>query len=101
MVKAEKNKNYIWHPFTQMKAVDDPVHIVKAKNCTLFAADGKTYIDAISSWWVNIHGHANEYIAGKIAMQAKTLEHVIFAGFTHQPAIDLSEKLISVLPGNF
>ncbi|MES2849267.1 MAG: adenosylmethionine--8-amino-7-oxononanoate transaminase [Bacteroidota bacterium] len=94
-------ENYIWHPFTQMKTAAPPLHVVKAKDCTLYTADGKEYIDAISSWWVNIHGHCNETIANAIAEQAKTLEHVIFAGFTHTPAIELSKKLISMLPNNF
>lgn len=95
------NENYIWHPFTQMKTADVPLHVVKAKDCTLFTDDGKQYIDAISSWWVNIHGHCNEYIANAISEQARTLEHVIFAGFTHTPAIELSKKLISILPNHF
>ena len=60
-----------------------------------------TYIDAISSWWVNIHGHAHPYIAEKIYEQALQLEHIIFAGFTHEPAVRLAERLIKILPGNF
>ncbi len=92
---------HIWYPFTQMKTAAAPLHVVKAKDCTLYTADGKEYIDAISSWWVNIHGHCNETIANAIAEQAKILEHVIFAGFTHTPAIELSKKLISILPDNF
>jgi adenosylmethionine-8-amino-7-oxononanoate aminotransferase len=67
----------------------------------LYAADGKEYIDAVSSWWVNLHGHSNEFIAESIARQAKKLEHVIFAGFTHEPAITLAESLIQVLSGHF
>jgi adenosylmethionine---8-amino-7-oxononanoate aminotransferase len=94
-------ENFIWHPFTQMKTAAPPLHVVKAKDCTLYTADGKEYIDAVSSWWVNIHGHCNEVIANAIAEQAKTLEHVIFAGFTHTPAIELSKKLIGMLPNNF
>ena len=94
-------ENYIWHPFTQMKTAATPLHVVKAKDCTLYTADGAAYIDAVSSWWVNIHGHCNEIIANAITEQANTLEHVIFAGFTHTPAIELSKKLISILPGNF
>ena len=92
---------YIWHPFTQMKTAPYPVHIVRAKDCTLYAEDGAAYIDAIASWWVNIHGHANEYIANAIAKQAAILEHIIFAGFTHSPAIELSKKLIGILPKHF
>lgn len=98
---ANENDNYIWHPFTQMKTANAPIHIERGKDCTLFAADGKEYIDAISSWWVNIHGHCNAYIANAIVVQAITLEHVIFAGFTHSPAIELSKKLISILPDHF
>ena len=98
---ATANTNYIWHPFTQMKTADAPLHVVKAKDCTLFTADGRQYIDAISSWWVNIHGHCNEHIATAIAEQAKVLEQVIFAGFTHTPAIELAKKLISILPDHF
>lgn len=94
-------QNHIWHPFTQMKTADAPLHVVRAKDCRLYTSDGKEYIDAIASWWVNIHGHCNEYIANAIAEQAKTLEHVIFAGFTHTPAIDLSNKLIDMLPDHF
>ncbi len=97
MTAAEKDRNYIWHPFTQMKTADPPIHIVSGKGCTLYAADGTTYLDAISSWWVNIHGHSNKYISDAIAKQAGILEHVIFAGFTHTPAIELSKKLIEIL----
>ena len=100
MLNTEATK-YIWHPFTQMKTAAPPVHISRAKDCTLFAEDGTQYIDAIASWWVNIHGHCNEYIAGKIAAQANTLEHVIFAGFTHTPAIQLAKTLIHILPDHF
>ena len=88
----------IWHPFTQMKLASPPIHIESAKDCTLYAKDGKQYIDAISSWWVNIHGHSNSYIAKQIAEQALKLEHVIFAGFTHSPAIELAKSLIKILP---
>src|SRR5687768_4867382 len=95
------NANHIWYPFTSLKNPFTPIHIERAENCTLYAADGKEYIDAISSWWVNIHGHANEVIANAIAAQAKKLEHIIFAGFTHTPAIELSKKLIEVLPKHF
>jgi len=101
MESSKKDNNYIWYPFTQMKTSDAPIHIERAKDCTLYAADGKEYIDAISSWWVNIHGHSNETIANAISQQTKTLEHVIFAGFTHSPAIELSERLINILPDHF
>ena len=78
-----------------------PVPIVKGWGSLLFAEDGSSYIDAISSWWVNLHGHAHPYIAEKIYQQALQLEQVIFAGFTHEPAVKLAERLLPILPGNF
>jgi len=67
----------------------------------LIDEEGNEYIDAISSWWVNIHGHAHPYIAKKVYQQALQLEHIIFAGFTHEPAVELAERLLKILPGNF
>ncbi len=97
----ERDSKYIWHPFTQQKNMAAPIAITKAKDSYLFDENGNSYIDAISSWWVNIHGHSNEYIAQKIYEQALQLEHIIFAGFTHEPAVKLAERLIKILPGNF
>lgn len=77
-----------------------PVPIVKGAGTILYAEDGSQYIDAISSWWVTLHGHAHPYIAEKIYQQALTLEQVIFAGFTHEPAVRLAERLLPILPGN-
>lgn len=79
----------------------DPIPIVKGEGCYLIDADGNGYLDAISSWWVTIHGHAHPYIAEKLYEQAKTLEQVIFAGFTHEPAVRLAERLLGALPGRF
>ena len=79
----------------------EPLAITSAKGSLLFDEEGNQYIDAISSWWVNIHGHAHPYIAEKMYRQALQLEHIIFAGFTHQPAVDLAEKLLALLPLNF
>jgi len=97
----ERDRKYIWHPFTPQKHMANPLAITKAKDSYLFDENGKAYIDAISSWWVNIHGHANEYIAQKIYEQALQLEHIIFAGFTHEPAVTLAERLLKILPGDF
>lgn len=97
MNSVEKDKKYIWHPFTQMKTAGDPILIKSGKGALLFDDEGNEYIDAISSWWVSVHGHAHPYIAKKISEQLRTLEHVIFAGFTHQPAIDLAERLLAYL----
>lgn len=98
---TERDKQYIWHPFTKQKDMPDPIPIVKGKGSLLFDETGESYIDAISSWWVNIHGHAHPYIAEKLYHQALQLEQVIFAGFTHQPAVELAERLMAILPGNF
>lgn len=79
----------------------DPIAIMKGKGSLLFDEQGNSYIDAISSWWVNLHGHAHPYIAEKLYQQALELEQVIFAGFTHRPAVELAERLLAILPGNF
>ena len=78
-----------------------PIPVVSGSGSLLFTEDGNSYIDAISSWWVNLHGHAHPYIAEKIYQQALKLEHVIFAGFTHEPAVKLAERILPLLPGNF
>jgi len=97
---SNSDKKYIWHPFTQMKTAPQPIPIVRGKGSVLIDENGKEYIDAISSWWVNIHGHAHPYIAHKISQQLLELEHVLFAGFTHKPATELCEKLSQHLPDN-
>ncbi len=98
---AERDQQVIWHPFTQQKNRLPPIPIVKGEGTLLFAEDGSTFIDTISSWWVTLHGHAHPYIAEKIYQQALQLEQVIFAGFTHEPAVRLAERLLPILPGNF
>ena len=97
----EKDKKYIWHPYTHQKSMMPAVPIVKGEKTLLIDEKGNKYIDGISSWWVNIHGHGNKFIAKKIYEQAKKLEQVIFTAFTHEPAVVLAEKLLGVLPGNF
>ena len=96
-----RDKSVIWHPFTNLTDNQLPIPIASAEGALLFDEDGKAYIDAISSWWVNLHGHAHPHIARKIFEQASSLEHVIFAGFTHRPAVELAERLLQLLPGNF
>jgi len=100
MNNSDKDINKIWHPFTPLVGVQDPIRIVKAEGVYLHTEDGRKILDAVSSWWVNIHGHANKEIAEAIYEQAQSLEHVIFAGFTHEPAITLSQNLLSILPDN-
>lgn len=97
---SDRDKAVIWHPFTQMQTAPSPIPIVRGKGSVLYDADGREYLDMISSWWVNLHGHAHPYIAQRVAEQLQVLEHVIFADFTHQPAIELAERLLTILPQN-
>lgn len=98
---TDRDHQVIWHPYTQHKNKLPPIPVVKGRDALLWDDKGNTYIDAISSWWVSIHGHGNPYIAQKIYEQALRLEHVIFTGFTHEPAVLLAERLLPLLPGTF
>ena len=98
MTLSQRDKKIIWHPFTQEKTAPDVISIKRAQGSYLYDENDKPYLDLISSWWVNIHGHAHPEIAKSIYEQAKTLEHVIFAGFTHEPAVNLCENLQEILP---
>ncbi len=100
MSLTEKDSQYLWHPYTQHKTVATPIAITKGKGALLWDEGGKEYIDAIASWWVNPYGHSNPYIAEAIYKQLSTLEHVLFGGFTHEPAVVLAEKLMAILPDN-
>jgi len=97
---SQKDKLYNWHPYTQHKTVGLLPAIVKGKDALLWDENGKEYIDAIASWWVNPFGHSNQVIADAIYKQLTTLEHVLFGGFTHNVAVELAEKLLSILPNN-
>ncbi len=96
----QKDKQYIWHPFTQMKTADEHLGIVRGEGTYLYTENGDQYLDAISSWWVNVHGHSHPHIAACVSKQLQTLEHVIFAGFTHPPAVELAERILGHLPDN-
>ncbi len=100
MTLAQQDQAVIWHPYTQMQTAPLPIGIVKGEGAYLITEEGVKLIDAISSWWVNIHGHAHPYIAQKVFEQLQTLEHCIFAGFTHKPAVELAQKILSILPQN-
>ena len=100
MTLSEKDKQYIWHPYTPLVIGIENITIARGEGALLYNEQGKAYIDAVSSWYVNLHGHAHPYIAEKIYEQAKKLEHVIFAGFTHEPAVNLAERLLQHLPSN-
>ena len=97
---AQKDLKYIWHPCSQMKDYEtlSPIVIEKGEGIYLFDTEGKRYIDVISSWWCNLLGHCNPKINAAVKNQIDKLEHVIFANFTHKPAITLCEKLSKILP---
>jgi len=90
----------LWHPTTQMKDHEwlSLLPVSSGKGVWLEDMEGKRYIDAISSWWVNLFGHANPHISNAVSEQANRLEHVILAGVTHEPAVRLAEKLVAVTP---
>ncbi len=88
----------IWHPFTQHGSEAAPIHIDRAEGAHLHASDGRVIIDAISSWWVNPHGHGHPRIVRAVAEQAGRLDQIIFAGFTHAPAERLARKLLAITP---
>ena len=100
MKLAQRDKKVIWHPYTQHKINPESIGIVRAKGAYVYDENGKKYIDASSSWWTCLHGHSHPYIARKVSGQLKKLEHVIFAGFTHEPAVELAERLLKKLPKN-
>lgn len=98
----KRDLKYIWHPYTQMKDCRNvpPILIKRAKGLKLYDEYGRYYYDTISSWWCNVHGHNHPKINRAIREQLESLEHVLFAGFTHKNAIILAEKLIAIAPGN-
>jgi len=93
----ERDLKCIWHPFTQSKTAPPPIAISRAEGTYLFSDDGRRYIDAISSWWVNLHGHSHPYIVQKITDQLQRMEQVIFSDFTHEGAVTLAEQLLRLL----
>ena len=95
-----RDKKHNWHPYTQHKTAPEFPAIVKGSGALLWDENGKEYIDAIASWWVNPYGHSNQVMADAIYKQLTTLEHVLFGGFTHNVAVELSEKLTQILPKN-
>jgi adenosylmethionine-8-amino-7-oxononanoate aminotransferase len=95
-----RDQRAVWHPFTPLADSHKAVPLVGAEGCYLHAADGRKILDCIGSWWVNLHGHSHPHIAEAIYRQALQLEHVIFAGFTHEPAVRLAERLLEILPAN-
>lgn len=97
---SNRDAQHIWHPYTPMKLRPTAIGMVRGEGALLFDEGGKSYIDAVSSWWVNLHGHSHPAIADAIYEQATTLAHCMFAGLTHAPAVQLAEGLLEVLPDN-
>jgi adenosylmethionine-8-amino-7-oxononanoate aminotransferase len=100
MKLSERDKKHLWHPLTQHKISPNTLAIVKAKGVMLYDEDGKEYIDGISSWYTAMYGHCNSFITKRVSEQMQKLDQVVFSGFTHEPAIKLSEELMKILPSN-
>ncbi|MGJ8669734.1 MAG: adenosylmethionine--8-amino-7-oxononanoate transaminase [Oceanococcus sp.] len=100
---AERDLAHIWHPCSQMKDHETlpMIEVDRGEGMWLYDTQGKRYLDVISSWWVNIFGHSHPHIVEAISAQAQKLEHVIFAGHTHEPAVRLAERLIDLAPPGF
>jgi adenosylmethionine-8-amino-7-oxononanoate aminotransferase len=98
MSLADRDRKVLWHPYTQMQTAGAPLEIVRGEGVWLYTEDGRRIMDGVSSWWVNIHGHSHPKLNEALAAQARELEHVIFAGCTHRPAVELAEGLLAVLP---
>lgn len=94
-----RDKVHVWHPFTQVSYAPDNILIERGEGSCFIDEHGNRYIDGISSWWVNLHGHCHPHIIKAVTAQLHQLEHSIFAAFTHKPGIQLAEKLLSHLPG--
>ena len=94
----DRDRACVWHPYTQMLTAPPPLPIVRGEGVYLYTEDGRRLLDGISSWWVNIHGHSHPRLNAALAAQAQQLEHVMFAGCTHPPAVELAERLLAVLP---
>ncbi|HMB61907.1 MAG TPA: adenosylmethionine--8-amino-7-oxononanoate transaminase [Eudoraea sp.] len=97
---SKRDQKHLWHPLTQHKLHPEMLAITRAAGCLLYDEDGREYIDAISSWYTCMYGHCNDYILECVKEQMAQLDQVVFSGFTHQPAIELSEALINILPEN-
>lgn len=94
----DRDRRSLWHPFTQAATAAPPLPVVAAQGAWLELDDGRRVLDLISSWWSNVHGHGHPRIAAAIALQARTLDHVLFAGCTHPPAVEVAERLLALAP---
>lgn len=96
----QRDNKHIWHPLTQHKTAAPPIGIVKAKGALLWDEQGNKYIDGIASWYTAMYGHSHPSIINAVKTQMEKLDFVMFSGFTHEPAVQLSEKLMEILPAN-
>jgi adenosylmethionine-8-amino-7-oxononanoate aminotransferase len=94
----DRDRACLWHPYTQALTAAAPLPVARAQGVYLYTEDGRRILDGISSWWVNIHGHSHPKLNEALAAQARELEHVVFAGCTHRPAVELAERLLALLP---
>ena len=95
-----RDQKHLWHPLTQHKSTPTHLGIIKAKGIYLYDEKGTKYIDAISSWYTCVYGHCHPHVVAKVTQQVTELDQIVFAGFTHKPAVELSEKLMEILPHN-
>src|SRR5690606_17718578 len=100
MTLSQRDKKHLWHPLTQHKTTPDSLAISRAKGALLYDDKGQEYIDGIASWYTSAYGHCNPVIVERVKKQVETLDQVVFAGLTHEPAVELSEKLVGILPSN-
>jgi len=92
------DKEHLWHPFDVFRNTEN-IFIERAEGLYLYTKDGRAIKDMVSSWWTNLHGHNHSHIVKAIQKQTEKLSHIIFSGFTHEPAIQLAQRLLPILPG--
>lgn len=97
---SARDRQHIWHPLTQHKTHPQMLGIARASGVYLYDEEGRAYMDGIASWYTAVYGHCNPYITERVSRQMQQLDQVVFSGFTHEPAVALSEKLIPLLPAN-
>src|SRR5262249_30287685 len=95
---VRRDRDVVWHPYTQHGIEDEPLAVLSAHGAVLVLEDGREIVDGISSWWTCLHGHGRPEIVEAMRAQAETLDHVLFAGATHAPAVRLAERLIEAAP---
>ena len=100
MSLTDRDSRHIWHPLTQHKTAQSPLGLVRAEGALLYDEQGQTYVDGIASWYTAMYGHCHPYIIEQVTGQMRQLDQVVFPGFTHEPAVKLSERLLEILPEN-